>query len=124
VICPYCKNPAALVSGDVVYPHRPDLRAKRFYVCVPCDARVGCHDTSDRPLGRMANAELRAAKMRAHAAFDPIWKSGRMSRVDAYRWLARRMESEEIHIGEQDIGGCSRIVVICKHLRERIEKEE
>lgn len=116
--CPYCGNPAANVGGDVVYPHRPDLAPKRFWVCLPCDARVGCHGTSDRPLGRLANAELRQWKMKAHAVFDPIWKERRMSRGAAYRWLAEMLGVEEVHIGEQDVAGCKEIVEICKGFNE------
>ena len=28
ITCPYCQQPAALVAGDVIYPHRPDLAGK------------------------------------------------------------------------------------------------
>lgn len=33
------------------------------------------------PLGRLANAELQRWRNTAHAMFDPLWKSGSMSRV-------------------------------------------
>lgn len=61
VVCDYCGADAKLVTGDVIYPHRHDLRARRFWQCVPCDAYVGTHANSlnHHPLGRLANAELR-----------------------------------------------------------------
>ncbi|UHS64968.1 putative zinc-finger-containing domain protein [Shigella phage vB_SboS_Gloob] len=64
VICDYCGLPAEFIGGDVLHPHRPDLRNLKFWVCTPCDARVGCHAHGDgrQPLGRMANAALRAEK--------------------------------------------------------------
>lgn len=73
VACPYCEREAEPCTGVEVYPHRPDLGTKRFWRCVPCDAYVGCHEHTNRPLGRLANAELRALKIAVHAAFDPLW---------------------------------------------------
>lgn len=123
--CDYCMQQTELVQGDVIYPHRPDLTALRFWLCRPCDAYVGCHKEhaflpglgiSDGtwPLGRLANAELRMWKSRAHAAFDPIWKSGRMHRNTAYAWLAVQLgiRGHECHIGMFDVERC-RATVAC-----------
>lgn len=82
VQCPYCQQPAALVTGAIVYPHRPDLHAKKFWYCVTDQAWVGCHPGGNQPMGRLADAALRRAKMAAHAVFDPRWASG--SRSAAY----------------------------------------
>jgi hypothetical protein len=81
--CPYCNHDAELVTGAVVYPRLPWLHEKLFYSCLPCNAYVGCHDGTVRPLGRLANAELRAVRMAAHAALDPIWKSRQLTRTAA-----------------------------------------
>lgn len=118
MICPYCGKEAQLVNGDTIYPHRPDLAHLRFYVCQPCDARVGCHPGTARPLGRLANAELRQAKMEAHAAFDPLWRSGLMKRRDAYGWLAERLgiERDQCHIGYMDVVECRRVVEACREV--------
>lgn len=95
--CPYCDKNAKLVTGKEIYPHRTDLYGKFFWLCADCDAYVGCHPVTkhnkcaSNPLGRLANAELRKAKMKAHASFDPIWKSGCKSRADAYKWLAESL---------------------------------
>lgn len=43
VICDYCGNKAAQVTGRKIYPHRPDLFSLRFWHCEPCKAWVGCH---------------------------------------------------------------------------------
>lgn len=100
--CPHCDNDARLVTGAVIYPHLPGLHEKLFYSCLPCDAYVGCHRGTTRPLGRLANTELRIARMTAHAAFDPIWKSRQLSRTAAYRRLAKelRIKEGECHIGQ------------------------
>ena len=122
VICAYCHRAAKLVAGRAIYPHRPDLAAKPFYKCSPCQAWVGCHPKPQRgrggmgdgyvPLGRLANAELRKAKMAAHAAFDPLWKSGAMTRQQAYKWLAEGLgiNAANCHIGMFDLCGCQAVV--------------
>lgn len=122
-VCPYCGKDAKLVEGREVYPYRYDLYDKRFWTCAPCDARVGCHNGTDRPLGRLADGALRRAKMAAHAAFDPLWKSGAMRRENAYAWLAVRLGIEDVakdcHIGEFDVATCERVVAICNEERAR-----
>lgn len=124
VQCDYCGAAAQLEAGRHVYPHRPDLADKRFWVCRPCDARVGCHPGGDKPLGRLANAELRAAKGRAHKAFDPLWKARGWSRGKAYGWLAKRLRipREECHIGMFDVERCERTVEVC--LRQSADVDE
>ena len=98
--CPFCGNHAKLVGGDAIYPHRPDLFAKRFYLCESCDAYVGCHGNTVIPLGTLANEPLRRARNRAHTAFDPLWKLGEMRCGDAYGWLAEKLgiSKKETHI--------------------------
>jgi len=116
VSCSYCGEPAKLVTGKQIYPHRPDLHALPIYACLPCEAHVGCHPGTTKPLGRLANAELRKAKMAAHAAFDPIWKSGMKKRKQAYKWLAKQMgiDVNECHIGEFDVVMCLKVVETCR----------
>ena len=119
IVCPYCQQKAELVTGDVIYPHRPDLHQLQFWQCVPCMAYVGCHRGTTRPLGRLADAELRQAKQDAHAAFDELWKqitpAGTFDRSGAYKWLARQLgiEVRQCHIGMFDVETCRRVVAIC-----------
>lgn len=94
--CPYCEGRAHLVGGDTVYPHRPDLSVKNFYLCMPCDAFVGCHPAGNgrdgtEPMGTPANKALRKARNAAHAALDPIWKNALTSRRGAYKWLSGKL---------------------------------
>lgn len=108
VRCDYCGKEATLVTGMELYPHRPDLYYKPFWTCAPCEAWVGCHPNTDQPLGRLANAELRKAKMAVHRKFDPVWKSRTVSRTKAYERLARAMglTAEQCHIGMFDLEQC------------------
>lgn len=113
--CPYCEATSAFVGGDTIYPHRPDLHSKVFFHCEPCDAYVGCHPNTEKPLGRLANAELRRAKMDAHKAFDHTWKNGSLSRPQAYAWLAKKLDipGDDCHIGMFNVKMCKRVVEAC-----------
>lgn len=118
VNCPYCGKTAYLVGGKKIYPHRPDLFGKSFYECEPCEAFVGCHTGTINPLGRLANLELRKKKMAAHAVFDPIWRTGKMTRGDAYKVLAEKLgiEQKDCHIGMFDVDMCNKVIEVVKEL--------
>jgi len=81
-----------------------------------CDSYVGCHRNSRRPLGRLANKELRKWKLSAHAAFDPLWKRGLMGRNEAYRWLAAQLKIKvhKCHVGMFDVETCKRVVELSR----------
>lgn len=87
-----------------------------IYICRPCDAYVGVHDGSDAPMGSLANAELRYWRRLAHAAFDPLWQSGRFyrHRNTAYSWLSEKMglPKEKTHIGMFDVEACKKLINI------------
>ena len=120
-ICPYCSSPSKRISGDLLYPHRPDLRRLTFYQCIPCQAHVGCHPGTDRPLGRLANAELRKIRQEAHQYFDTLWKNqGTMKRKEAYSWLARKLgiSVTSCHIGEFDVETCKKVIKYFNHFND------
>ncbi len=114
--CPYCGHPAELVTGEVIYPLRPDLANKRLWRCKPCGAHVGCHAGTTTPFGPLANASHREAKIQAHAAFDPLWRAGWMRRAEAYAWLAEQLgvEREACHVGMFSFDTCQRVVAVCR----------
>lgn len=115
-ICPYCKKPATLVTGEEIYPLREDLRDIKIWSCNPCGARVGCHNGTNKAKGTLANAETRHWRMEAHAAFDPIWRDGDKDRFHAYRWLAKELSinPNKCHIGSFDRFMCERVIKICE----------
>lgn len=99
--CIECGSETAKATGADIYPHRPDLHHKRFWLC-RCGAYCGCHSNTWRPLGYPCGPETRKARSAAHDAFDHLWRGGSMSRGDAYAWLAEAMRlpsPEECHIG-------------------------
>lgn len=120
--CRYCHQPAALLRiGASGYPYQRDYGP--IWVCVPCQAWVGCHPGTEKALGGLANAELRMAKQEAHAAFDPLWRrkivklkcSKSQARRAGYRWLSEQMSIpyERTHIGYMSLEECKRVVEIC-----------
>lgn len=118
-ICPYCDQVSQLTNGKEVYPHIASLQKKNIYICRKCDAYVGCHPDSTKPLGRLANVELRSWKMKTHATFDPIWRNNKdISRSGLYKWLAGELNisGSECHIGMFDIEMCKQTIDKCnKH---------
>ena len=117
VKCPYCGKTAELVDSIEIYGRSYGM----VYLCRECDAYVGCHPGTDKPLGRLANRELRMWKMRAHSAFDLLWKCRHMRRQQAYAWLAEKLDipTEQCHIGMFDVDMCQKVIdVSLKFLRE------
>lgn len=119
--CPYCDKPAVFFPTSERFYSR-DWGA--VYACIPCGAWVGCHKGTKRPLGRLANAELRKAKIAAHAAFDKLWQ-GKMLRDECskgearragYKWLAEQLDIEpkKCHIGMFDLDLCAKVVEVCQ----------
>ena len=118
-ICPYCNSPSVYVDSEEVYSRSYGM----IYLCRPCRAWVGVHKGTTKPLGRLANAELREWKKRAHAAFDPLWKakierqgcSKRKARGKGYTWLASQLgiSTEECHIGMFDVEMCRKVIETC-----------
>jgi len=111
-ICPYCKNPTVFVDSSEVYNKSYGM----IYLCRPCSAWVGIHkDSKAKSLGRLANAELREWKKKAHAAFDPIYKSNYKTRHEAYDWLSivLKIPRHYTHIGYFNLETCKKVVEIC-----------
>lgn len=108
VVCPYCGKAAEFIDSKVIYGRSYGM----IYLCKDCRAWVGCHKGTDKPLGRLANAELREWKQNAHHLFDKLWKGATMRRGEAYAWLAGQMgkTQQETHIGMFDVEECKKVV--------------
>jgi len=108
MLCPYCKNEAKFGPNEEWYGRRYG-KSYMCYYCKPCNAYVGTHNNTDKPLGTMANKELREWRRKAHAVIDPLWKSGGMKRKDVYYQLNKKF-GKWIHIGESDIETCQKVI--------------
>src|SRR6478609_12118401 len=108
VFCQYCGNRAEFVDSSEVYSRSYGM----MYLCRKCDAYVGCHQYSDRPLGTLAKKELRDLRSQVHAVFDPQWKSAvfakRSKRSEAYAGLAKLLgiDIKICHVGMFDEARC------------------
>lgn len=126
VLCIECGAAATLVDGAAIYPHRPDLHAKRFWLCA-CGAYCGCHGGTDKALGSPAGPETRRARGEARAAFDPLWRAKQRraglpksrARDLGYKWLAEQlgMTRAECHIAMMSAADARRVVEICSAIK-------
>lgn len=123
-ICCYCGGTVRLVPANMVYgaaaAKRLKLEKEMFYQCQNCNARVGCHRGSKRPLGNLANEVLRLKRMETHQVYDAFWKSKGMTRTQAYKWLAERMQipEQQAHIGSFEMDQCQRVIDLCREYED------
>jgi len=85
---------ARLTNGRERYPHRPDLYELPFWKCDTCGAYVGCHHKTanpTKPLGYLATPAILDARKKIHALLDPLWKSGKIKRGQAYAYVGHRL---------------------------------
>lgn len=117
-VCPYCLKAPEKMDSAKVY-------GKSFgpiIACLECKAWVGLHKDG-RPLGRLADAELRKYKQLAHGYFDQLWKRKmdkgcpkHLARAAAYKWLSEAMgiPQDHTHIGMMDVEQCKKVVELCR----------
>ena len=130
LVCPYCSREARLVDSAAIYPHSYGP----IYLCKPCDAYVGVHPGTEKPLGTLANRPLRVARMKTHAVLDPLWKEAyrlypkldlkgmatvrRIARSRTYAWLAQELgiSTDECHVGMFSQAMCVLAQMACKEM--------
>lgn len=119
-ICRYCGSVVRLVPALSVYGEtaakRLGLEHEKIYQCQNCNARVGCHRGTTRPLGNVANETLRLKRIETHHVFDAYWRSQHMTRTTAYRWLAKQLHLPEhkAHIGGFEMDQCQQVIDLCR----------
>jgi len=110
--CPFCGGKVEWVENKQIYGKNYG-KSYMIWLCKPCDAYVGCHNNTEKPLGTLANKETREARKKAHAVFDPLWVSGRMSRKKAYRFLSDSF-GKNVHIAQSNVATCFEIIETIK----------
>ena len=117
-ICPYCGKESELIDSAEIY----GKSYGSMYICRSCNAYVGCYSGTTTALGRLADADLRKAKRKAHHYLDQLWKSKRHQRYGTYTWLSKQLgiPRELTHVGMSDLEQCGKIAEIC---RDRLIQE-
>lgn len=116
--CPYCGAQAHVERASVIYGLK--YHNQSVWVCnnfPKCDSYIGCHYRTKMPFGTLANLSTRHARVQAHAAFDPLWRTKKMTRNAAYialaTYLGRRVK--DTHIGLFDERECARVIEFTKN---------
>ena len=107
---------AELVTGNIIYPHRPDLKNRNFYKCPLCGEYVGCHPNTIKPLGCIPSKELRQARIKVHNKLDILWRSGKYKRAEIYKTLSE-------HFGYKYHNGNTKTVTECEEAIQVLERE-
>lgn len=123
--CPYCGSSVVYRSADGIY--RSNAKGTMLYVCSnypECDAYVRVHAGTNIPVGSMANQELRTLRRKAHHYFDQLYRSGYMSKQDAYQWLAAliMVPLSEAHIGYLGEYYCKQVIEESRKLLDQINR--
>jgi hypothetical protein len=124
--CDACGSPRVEFGGnDRIYGRHYGVWPY-CYLCLNCNATVGCHPKTRHPLGRMAGCHTRKLRVAAHNAFDPIWQSRQRSRKSAYRLLAEKLgiSKDECHMSLLSDEQLARVPAICAELKREGEEAE
>ena len=103
--CPYCGSLATLRPASVIHGLSDISAGTYLYVCrrwPACDAYVTADRRTKQPLGTLANGDLRHKRIQAHRAFDRLWRSGLMSKREAYQWMQTEfgLHKDQAHIAQ------------------------
>lgn len=116
--CPYCYANASLRPASVVYGSNRRSRGKFLYICdrwPACDAYVSAHDGNHRPMGTLANGDLRHKRILAHRALQQLQQSRHMEKWEVYIWLQAKLglNTQQAHIGQFSEWMCDEVIRLC-----------
>lgn len=111
-VCEYCGGKVVLADASLVR----GKSGERVYLCTNCNAYVGVHKGTAKPLGTLANTVLRMKRQEAHRAFDAIWKIQGLTRSEAYEWLSKELglPKHRTHIGFFNVEQCDKAINVCR----------
>ena len=126
VYCRYCGARAALRPSSVVYGEHTKNDGY-LYICdryPKCDAYVGAHQKSRLPMGTLANGDLRHKRIEAHKVFDRMWRSGLMTKGQAYKWIQTKfyLNEKQAHIGMFSEYMCNQLIAACNEMYRNLNK--
>lgn len=120
-VCRYCGGRVICTASSAIYGKGADS----IYLCTNCNAYVGCHKGTKRPLGKLANTVLRLKRQETHTVFDAFWREQGWTRTQAYDWLAQamRLNADSAHIACFEMDECERVIELCRNYKPN-EKQE
>lgn len=109
-------HPASFVYGN------SRSAGSYLYVCdryPACNSYVAAHRATRQPMGSLADGELRHKRIQAHRAFDRLWRSGLMTKKEAYQWMQTEfgLHEEQAHIAQFGAYMCDRLICACEKFR-------
>jgi ssDNA-binding Zn-finger/Zn-ribbon topoisomerase 1 len=120
IACAECGSP--MVLRVTMKHHYGDGTPRKFYGCSRWPACGGVHGAhpDGSPLGTPATADVRAARVRAHATFDAAWQRLGMTRKEGYGWLQflTGLNEPDAHIGRFTREQCVELLDILGDRRE------
>lgn len=120
--CPYCGGSVGLRSTKSVCGKGDGW----LWVCnryPVCDAYVHCAPGTCRPLGFLANLQLRQLRSQAHRQIDCLIDVGHTTKDGAYRWMQDIYDtgtgsSMPPHIAMMSDRQCRQVITAAKKLLE------
>lgn len=128
VICPYCGAKAQYRPANIIFGKKPEFTGRHYYICSnwpKCDAYVAAHQADKRPMGSLANGDLRHKRLVAHRELNKLQHTSGMSKWAVYVWLAAKMglTSEQAHIGKFTEQQCDQAIRLCREGTRKARKE-
>ncbi|MCM1214947.1 MAG: DUF3268 family zinc-finger domain-containing protein [Lachnospiraceae bacterium] len=119
IICPYCGSRAICKPASTVYGADTIDRKSYLYLCSRwpvCDAYVSAHKKDLKPMGTLANGELRHKRILAHHALKKLQKERHMDKWAVYVWLQANLGLDEhhAHIGMFSLQMCDQVISLCR----------
>ena len=117
--CPYCGAPAVCRPASTVYGTDTIAPKSYLYLCSnwpSCDAYVSAQRKDRRPMGTLANSELRHKRILAHRALQRLQKERHMDKWATYLWLQARLglDADHAHIGIFSSQMCDQVISLCR----------
>ena len=117
--CPYCHANASLRPASIVYGLNKRSKGKYIYLCdrwPACDAYVSTHGRTKKPMGSLANGDLRHKRILAHQALAELQQYRHMKKWEVYVWLQAKLglHEHQAHIGEFSDVMCEQVIKMCK----------
>jgi len=110
VLCDYCQAEAVLVDSAEVYHGKS---YGMIWLCRPCQAWVSANTHLDnQPNGRLAKADLRAAKRKLKTLVEAF--------VKAYSIMpAQVMDAKQL--GQMDVYDCNELILVVERMKAEQE---